>query len=229
MAKNYYSGAQRDLAFGAQNLLAIVTPEPATYGLGSAMIASYSALVSSYVAALALATEPATRTIVTVALKNEARRLLKTATLDIARTVTSVPTVSNAQLLALNLNPRVAPQPAQVPQDAPAVHVIAVVGRHVKLRIYEKESGSRRSKAPGAIGVNIFTHVAPLAPVDPLEYRFHGMASRAITEIVFPNSVPSGATVWVSCCWMTRRGRTSIASTPISFALQGGAITATAA
>ena len=45
--------------------------------------------------------------------------------------------------------------------------------------------------------------------------------TRTGTEILFPNNVASGATVWVSACWVSPRGEIGIASTPISFTIQG--------
>lgn len=228
MAKNFYSGLQAELASGARNLVDIVTPAAATYGLTAAQVTNYTALTTAYENALQLATEPATKTTVTVENKNVALKALKSATVDIARIITATPTVTNGQLLALQLNPRVAPQPAPVPMDAPAVDVLTVVGRLVKLRVHNNESESKRAKAPGAIGANVYTFVGPVAPTDPAEYFFQGMTTRALTEVQFANTVPSGATVWVSCCWVGSRGQIGNASTPIPFTLQGGAISAAA-
>ncbi len=75
---------------------------------------------------------------------------------------------------------------------------------------------------------NIYTFVGPEAPTDPRQYHFEGPTTRPTTQIIFPNTVPSGATVWVSAQWVSARGQLSIGSVPISFALQGGAIPAAA-
>ncbi|HLL91145.1 MAG TPA: hypothetical protein VK324_17735 [Tepidisphaeraceae bacterium] len=224
MAKAFYNGTQAELADGAQNLVEIVTTAPATYGLTAGQVTSYTALVTNFVNLLALATEPATRTTVAVANKNAAMKLLQAATVDVARIIAATPTVTNGQLLALRLNPRLLPQPAPVPLGPPAVDVMTVTGRVAKFRIHDNESESKRAKAAGAIGANVYTYVGPAAPTDPTEYFFQGMTTRTITQVQFPNSVPSGATVWVTCNWVGSRGQIGNGSTPISFTLQGGAV-----
>lgn len=228
MPKPFYQGTQAELASGAQNLVEIVTPAPATYGLTVGHVTSYTALTTSYVELLNLATEPATNSKVAVANKNAAKKALRAASLDVARIITATPTVTNAQLLALRLNERIVPQPQPVPMTPPFVDIISVVGRHAKIRAHDAVNELNRGKAPGAVGVNVFTFVGPEAPTDPSQYQFQGMSTRCLVEIAFPNSVPSGSTVWVSCCWVGTRGNVGNGSVPISFTLQGGALPAAA-
>ena len=228
MPEPFYRGTQAELATGARNLVDIVTPVPAVYGLSPALLSSYTAATSSYENALSVATEPATRTVVTVAEKESARRILRAASVDIARIITATATVTNAQLLALRLNPRVQPQPRPVPTEAPAVDMISVIGRTARFRIHNNASESKRAKAPGAIGANIYTFVGEHPPVEASEYEYQGMTTRTYADVQFPASIPSGATVWVSCCWVGSRGQLGNASAPISFALQGGAVPAAA-
>ena len=70
MPKPFYSRTQADLATGQANLIAIVTPVPATWGLTAAEITSYTTLSDSYSALLATATTPGTRTSVAIEAKN---------------------------------------------------------------------------------------------------------------------------------------------------------------
>ncbi len=88
---------------------------------------------------------------------------------------------------------------------------------------------STRGKPFGAIGANVYTFVGDTAPTDPRVYHFEGLATRPITNVLFPDTVASGATVWVSASWVSARGQTSMGSTPISFTLQGGTVAASAA
>jgi hypothetical protein len=96
----------------------------------------------------------------------------------------------------------------------------------VKIRVCDKDSVSPRSKPLAAVGSHIFSYVGEESPADPRAYHYECVASRTTTQITFPNNVPSGATVWLSARWVSARGETSIASVPISFTLQGGAISA---
>src|SRR5437660_825753 len=106
MPRPFYRKGEADLATGAANLISIVTPVPATYNLTAGEVTSYTSLSDSYAAALATATTPATRTSVSIEAKNIAKKALMDATINVARTITAVATVSNAQLLALGLNER---------------------------------------------------------------------------------------------------------------------------
>jgi hypothetical protein len=227
MPKPFYARNEADLASGAASLIAIVTPVPATYGLTAGEVTSYTTLSTSYATLLTQAITPATRTSVVVENKNVAKKLLKAASVNIARTITAVSTVTNAQLLALQLNERVVPTPRPVPATPPVIEVVSVFGRLVKVRVHDGSMDSR-AKPFGAIGANIFSFVGAEWPADPSTWKYEGMSTRAVTEIQFPDTVASGATVWLSASWMSARGQRSVGSVPISFTIQGGALPAAA-
>jgi hypothetical protein len=54
------------------------------------------------------------------------------------------------------------------------------------------------------------------------------MTTRAIARLLFPDTVASGATVWLSANWVSARGRTGPACAPVRFTIQGGALPAAA-
>ena len=85
---------------------------------------------------------------------------------------------------------------------------------------------STRGKPFGAIGANVFSFVGPEAPTDPKAYHFEGLTTRPKVQLLFPDSVASGATVWISACWVSARGQIGTGSVPISFTIQGGAVAA---
>jgi hypothetical protein len=227
MAKNFYSGTDAELASGSTNAVSILTPAPTTYGLTSSIVTGYTALATSYNALYALAIEPATRTSVVISNKNDAKRLLKAASLNLYRIIVSTSSVTNGQLLALRMNERVSPQPRPVPATPPTIDVISVVGRQVKIRLHDASSESRGMPF-GATSVNIYSYVGATPPTDPTQYRFEGSSSRALTDILFSDSVASGATVWLSARWVSARSETSVGSAPTSFTLQGGPVSAAA-
>lgn len=229
MSQAFYAGTQAELAAGAANLVEIVTPAPATYGVPTATLTAYTTLTNNFISLLELATEPATRTTVSVENKNAAMKLLRSASVDIAKLITATQTVTNGMLLALQLNPRIIPQPRPVPMAPPAVDVKSVTGRIATLRVHDAQSENRRGKPFGATGAMIYTFVGENPPEDPTQYYCQGVATRTYVDVLFPNSVPSGATVWVSACWIGPRGQLGNGSAPRSFTLQGGPVTAQAA
>ena len=82
---------------------------------------------------------------------------------------------------------------------------------------------------PTADGPGYVRFVGAEAPSDPRAYHFEGMTTRTIAQVLFPNTVASGATVWLSACWVSARGQIGIACAPVSFTLQGGAVMPAAA
>jgi hypothetical protein len=227
MAGNFYTGSDADLASGSANAVSIITPVPATYGVTAPQITAYGVLTTNFNDLLALAIAPATRTPVSIADKNNAKDTLKEASVNLAKIITATQTVTNAMLIALRMNERVIPTPRPVPGTPPTVEVISVAGRLVTIRVHDTETEGRGLPF-GAVGANIYSYAGPTAPSDPREYHFEGMATRAKTQIVFPDSVASGATIWLSAQWVSRRGDTSVGSTPMCFTLQGGALPAAA-
>src|SRR5262249_7368396 len=129
-------------------------------------------------------------------------------------------------LTSLGLLPRRISTRRNAPDTAPAVFVESVRGRVVNIRVCEAGGINRRRKAFGAHASQIFSYVGGEPPTNGRAYQLECTSTRTSATIVFPNSVPSGATVWLSAQWISARGELSTASTPIQFTLQGGAITA---
>jgi hypothetical protein len=227
MSKPFYNSTEAELASGAQNVVDIVTPAVATYGVTAATMTTYAGLTTSYQSLLELATEPATRTSVAIENKNVAKKSLREASVNLSKIFTATSTVTNAMLLALRMNPRVVPQPRPVWPYAPTIDVVKVTNRLVDIHVHDSTSESRELPF-GVESANIYSYVGPTAPEDPREYHFEGATSRAKAQIIFPDSVPSGATIWLSAQWVSARGQLSPGSTPISFTLQGGALPAAA-
>jgi len=112
------------------------------------------------------------------------------------------------------------------PATAPIVEVGTVCGRLVIIRLHSADS-ERRGMEAGAKGCNLYSFVGPAAPTDPCDpcdYHFEEMATRTIAQILFPDSVASGVTTWLSARWVTAHGAYCPASEPVRFTLQGGAV-----
>ena len=227
MARNFYSGTDAELASGAEHVVATVTPAPATWGLSTSIVTNYTGLTTSYRSLLTLATGPDTRTSVAVEKKKVAGRNLRAATVNVSRIATATQSVTNAMLLQLGFHERLIPAPRPVPQGPPIVDVVSVFGRLANIRVHSGETEGRGFPF-GATSCNIFSFVGPSAPADPRAYHFEGAMTKAKGQVLFPNDVPSGATVWLSACWQGARGVRSQGSVPISFTLQGGALPAAA-
>lgn len=227
MSRNFYFGKDADITAGSGNFASLISSGAVTYGLTSAQATAFGTLNTTLQSAYAAAINPSTRTPVTVQAKNVALQNMRNSAIQLGRIIYATATVNDSQLVALGLLPRVSPSPRPMPTTPPTVEVIVVMGRTVKIRVRDLTSG-RRGLPVGTIGVNVYSFVGAEAPTDPRAYHFEGMTTRATPDILFPDTVASGATVWLSACWVGPRGYVGIACTPISFTLQGGAIAAAA-
>ena len=223
MARNFYFGRYVTIAAGSANFASLISTGFASYGITSAQSASFATLNTALQVAQEAAAEPTTKTKVTVLNRKHAVAAMRENAKLLARIIYATSTVTDGQLAGLGLLPRSTPSPRPIPTTAPVVEVISVSGRIVKFRVHSATSESR-GKPAGAIGANIYSYVGPAFPSDPSAFDFQGMTTRAITEVQFPNTLAGGTNVWVSACWVTARGQTSIASTPIAVTIQGGSV-----
>jgi hypothetical protein len=227
MPRNFYYGKDADVVTGSANFAALILSAPVSYGLVAAQATSYGTVNTALQGAYTAAISPDTRTPVAIEAKTTAMKNVQRNAMLLSKIIYATPTVTNAQLVALGLLARTVPTPRLVPSVPPVLEVVSVFGRVVKVRIHSGSSESR-AKPFGAIAANLYSYVGPAAPTDPTAYHYEGMATRATTDILFPNTVASGATVWLSAQWVSARGQLSVGSVPISVTIQGGAIPAAA-
>jgi hypothetical protein len=223
MSHNFYVGPGASVVAGSANFAALIATGFASYGLTTGQATAFGTLNTALQSAYSAAIEPTTRTRVTIAAKTLALRNMRVNAVLLAKIVYATPTVTDGQLVALGLLPRSSRTPIGPPTTAPIVEVGVVSGRLVNLRLHSSDS-ERRGIEAGAKGVNLYSYVGATPPADPRDYHFEGMATRTITQILFPDSVAGGATVWLSARWVSARGATGPASTPVNFTMQGGAV-----
>jgi len=223
MADNFYYGSNASVVTGSANFAALIATGYASYGLTTGQATAFGTLNTALQSAYLIAVEPTTRTRVTISTKNVAIRNMRASAVLLSKIIYATSTVTDAQLIGLGLLPRSTRNPIGPPATAPIVEVGIVSGRLVHIRLHSADS-ERRGMETGAKGCNLYSFVGPAAPTDPRDWHFEGMATRTISQLLFPDSVASGATVWLSARWVTARGATSPASEPVRFTLQGGAV-----
>ena len=227
MPRNFYMGKEADVVSGCNNFAQLIASDPASYGISSEEATAFGELNATLQSTYLASANPSTRTTVAVAAKNTALLEMRNYAMLLTKIMYLKPTVSDEQLIGLGLSPRQGRSPATIPETSPRIAVVSVIGRTVKLRVTEAGSTSR-GMPYGAAGANIFSFVGTTPPTDARDYRFEKMTTRATIDLQFDNSIASGATVWLSACWVSTRGKTSIASDPMNFTLQGGSVSVAA-
>ncbi|MBA3273102.1 MAG: hypothetical protein H0T11_04420 [Chthoniobacterales bacterium] len=228
MPRNFYYGKDAQVVSGSANFSSIIGADYAALGLTSAQATGFATINTTLQNAFTAAITPETRTPVAIETKNIAIDNMRRQAVLLSKIIYATPAVTDAQLVSLGLLPRNLPTPAPIPNTPPVVDVLSVTGRLVKVRIHAAEGESGR-KPYGCAGAQVYSYVGATAPTDPREYHYEGLATREKCEILFPNTVASGATVWIAAGWVTQRGFPCVACTPVQVTLQGGPVLAAAA
>src|SRR5947207_15657911 len=84
VVKSFYNSTEADLASGAANVVEIVTPSPEDFGVDAAIMTSYATKTTNFTDLLTQSQNPGTRTAVVVEQKNAAKKLLRSASVDLA-------------------------------------------------------------------------------------------------------------------------------------------------
>jgi hypothetical protein len=208
------------LAWSA-NFSALITATPTAYGLTSAIATAYTALHTAYATALA-ACDPGVRNKAAVLAKNDAREALKVQARFLAKLVQGTSTVTDSQKAELGLTVNAMPSPIPPPSAAPALDIVSVVGRTVKIRLHDADNAGKRGKPAGVAGATVFSAVGDDAPVTEDGWKFEGNTTRTEIDVVFPNSVAAGAKVWLLAFWRNERDQSGPPCAPVSTNVQFG-------
>jgi len=216
MAAPYIPPKDADLALWAQNFSDLITANPATYGLLPADAVAIAASNATWQAAFIVATNPATRTTVTIAAKNAA----KVAFIALARTYGSQirinPGVTNADKLDLGLNlPNNSPSPIPPPVTWPILALpSAGPGLH-EVRYADSSSPASRAKPPLVVQLQLFRGVAVAAIVDPALTSFLAGVTKNPYQSTFSDPADTGKVATYFGRWLNRNGQVGPWSAPV--------------
>jgi hypothetical protein len=222
MNRTFLPTGDNSLYNWALNFSTLLTANFAAYGLAQSMASTYSSKFNTYKTALTAAKSDATRGKQTVYVKNQAKKDLISYTRLVAGQISRTVSVSNAQKTELGLIVRKKPSRQPAPTTRPKTAIETQVMRTLGIRIWDDSTEYKRAKAPNTLGAKVYTFVGSDYPSNPTLWAYQGDATRGKYEIVFPDTVPSGAEVWVCCAWYNRKGETGPISLPISTTIQGG-------
>lgn len=207
-------------AFGI-NFKDLITATPTVYGVTAADATAYAALLTDYSTRLETATQPNTRTVVTIGEKEISRAALVAKTRALAKIINAFPGTTNPMRQSLGLNPRdVEPTPVPAPTTRPQVTVSSTG----VLRLVDEASPTRRAKPAGVIGAHIYMKLAEAsapAPTTRAETEYMGLVTRTINVPVALPEGSAGKKLWILAQWVNEKGE----SGPIS-AVAGSLIAA---
>lgn len=201
-----------------------VTREPAMGMLAATHVPTIVDAHRAFADAHRVANEPATRTVVSITAKDEARRSLVAQLRTLATVLRASPDVDRSTLMNVGLKPlRVGRSPRlPVPKDAPSVTVESVVGRRVTVRFEDATARYRIAKPRGVGKLIYFTFVGAEPPASLADWRYGRGSTRTRVTIDVPSSVPAGATLWIAGQWANPREQTGPISAAACTTVGGG-------
>src|SRR5262245_17420772 len=180
MGSSYIPVRDSELDSWLLNFKTLIAANPTNYGLvvadATAITNSFNAWHTAYLAA----TNPATRTHVTIAAK-DAQKIL---TLDVVRTYAATiranTAVSNDLKLGLGLHiADDVPTPVPPPSTYPILAINGAGPGMQDLRAADQNTPTRRAKPAGTAGLLVFRSIGTAAANDPTQAFFLGFVTRA--------------------------------------------------
>jgi hypothetical protein len=220
--RDFLPSKDADLLAWAQAFSSKITATPVAFGLVAAQATAFAALLTTFSADLAVATDPATRTRAAISAKNASRAPLKAEARELARIINAFPSITNEQRIELGLTPRDGTiSPINPPTECPSLRVVSAIGRILKIKLQGQDT-SRRGKPEGVAGATLFSFVGDEAPADIGQWKFEGSITRTEFDIEFPPTVAAGSKVYLCAFWFSPRSQSGPACEPVAAYIAGG-------
>lgn len=202
----YIPARDADFNNWLQNFSTLITAAPATYGLASGDAVTIAAQATAFDAAFLLATDPNTRTPVTVGAKDTARATAEAVVRPYAVDISRNAAVTTGDKIAVGVNlPNNAPVPIPPPTTFPQLAFRAATPLEHVLQYQDSGLGTGKKKPFGAIGCEIWHAIGTAPAVNPGSASFHGTVTKSPLRVSYqPGDVGKLATYFAR--WVTRSG-----------------------
>jgi hypothetical protein len=198
------------------------TASPVTFGLVAAQMTAFTAVYTPFVTAYNASNMPGSRSKSLTSAKDDAKAALLIEARALYALISANTTVSNANKDLIGVTVRSGPTPIPAPANPPALDIVSVSGRTVKIRLHDSTNASKRGKPAGVKGAAVFSYVGTSAPTDPSQWKFEGNTTLTLFIVAFPESVAPGALVWLTAQWFNERAQSGPLCEAISTNTQFG-------
>lgn len=202
----YIPSRDADLINWGDNFSTLLTADPSLYGINASLAAVNQSQYDEFVAAYNLAVDPATKTIVTVAFKDEEREGFLSLARQIAAIIRSDNGVSDASKAALGLTiPDPTPTPVPVPTTQPIIVVPFAGTGQVLMNITDELTPNKKAKPAGVQGCLLFRAYGAALPLSFDDAKLISIPQRS-DNIIDTSEVTPGmqTTYWGK--WFNSRG-----------------------
>jgi len=206
MPLDYIPQKDADLDAWAANFSAVITATPTAYGLVAGQAVAFDTLTTEFTAALLDATNPATRTSVTVAAKDAKRLTLVASARSLGQIAQAFPAITDALLATAGLT---VPDPVITPIPAPTSQVVLSIGAIqpgvLTVPYHDSIIVNPRSKPFGAVAIQLGRKTGAGAPANFAACDFIGQFSRSPMAID-TSSLAAGTITHYIARWVTAKG-----------------------
>lgn len=205
-AAPYIPAKDADFEAWLLNFTTLLTAAPATYGLTApdavVCAAQYTAWNPAYIAA----TDPGTRTPVTVAAKDAARVTAESVVRPFAQRISRNGAVLPGDKVAIGVNlPNTTPVPIPPPLTFPQLSIRAGEPLIHILQWQDSGLGTGKQKPFGAIGCELYRAVGVAPAVDPTAATYYGTFTKSPLRSEFDASQVGKVCTYFGR-WVTRSG-----------------------
>jgi hypothetical protein len=206
MGDNYIPARDGQALTWMQTFATGIAAAPATYQLTTAAAASISSAVDAYATAYAESQDPALRTTVIVATKDETRNTAEQLCRQYAILIKFNAGISDADKIAIGVRP-VNPSrvPIGVPASSPLVSVIGATPGSQTLRFADTATPDKAAKPFGAVTLLLFVAIGEEATSDPAAGRYVGSFTKNPVGVGF-DAADAGKVATYFARWQSRRG-----------------------
>lgn len=219
MANDYIPAQDAQALAWMQTFAAGITANPATYFLSVADASGIQNAVDEFAAAYADAIDPAQRTPVNVATKDESRNNAAQLCRQFASLIKVNAGISNPDKIAIGVRP-VNPNrdPIMCPQTSPLLNVIAATPGAQTLRFADSMTPETGAKPFGASELLLFVAVDDEIVIDPDTAKFYGKFTKNPVAVGF-DAADNGKQATYFARWAGRRGDMGPWSSPVAMAI----------
>ncbi len=213
---DYIPAKDADLVNWSANFSAVITANPADYGLDAGQASAYATLDANYAAAYTAATDPATRTIVTVAAKVTARATLVASARQLAQIAQKYPAITPTLLANAGLTVRnTVPSPIPAPTTWPILSLMSSSSLQQVVRYKDSALIQPRGLPFGSVAIQLFVLVGATPPASIADCKFVGQFSKMPMTVDFASG-DAGKSANYLARYVTKTGLTGPTSPGLS-------------
>lgn len=209
MRTDWIPALDTDLDDFQANFNTKITATPTAYGLVAGDATAFAVLATAFTAALVAATNPATRTAVTVATKQTARVVLVASLRSLAKRIQAYAAITPTLLTGLGLTVRdTTPTRIVAPSSKPVCNVFSINSRRHTINIVDEATPLQKARPFGASACLVFSFTptaAEDAPGDIELWRFEGLATKFSYDVTYAAG-EVGKLASIRTQWVNRRG-----------------------